>query len=380
MARARAAGVRSRLRRLLSLLRPPRRLRLRRAGGFLVLGTFALGLAALNTGNNLLYLMLGALLGTIALSGWLSEQALRDIGVRRSTPRAATAGTPAHVEYHVHNRKDRLPSHGIELREMPPTTGSAAWASASTPAAATAAPDFETAFVATLEPAARVRVRAGVTAPRRGIHPLPGVVLCTAFPFGLFEKERDVLLPGTLTVWPRTDRPVRAPRIGGAHGHRRHAGAGAAAGAERGDYRALREYRPGDDPRDIHWRSTARRGAPILRQYDRAAAEQYWLVLDTVAPTADLAEAAVETAAAVAAQSIARGDVIGLAAGAAVLPPGHGSARLDVVLDILAGVTMLAAGEAPRPPAAPRACVLITARGGDGDWGDVYRVREEAAT
>src|SRR5215211_7663234 len=106
-----------RIRSLRALLRPPRRLRVLRAGGLLICGTLALGIASLFTGNNLLYLLMGALLGTISLSGWLSERALRRIRLRRTVPRAVTAGTPAHIEYTVRNRKRRLPSHGLELRE-----------------------------------------------------------------------------------------------------------------------------------------------------------------------------------------------------------------------------------------------------------------------
>ncbi|HSL70011.1 MAG TPA: hypothetical protein VK864_07190, partial [Longimicrobiales bacterium] len=78
-------------------LRPPRRLRFTRSGGLLTAAIIALGFATLNTGNNLLYLVLGGLLGLIMLSGWLSEQVLRGIQVRRRLPRAATAREPARV-------------------------------------------------------------------------------------------------------------------------------------------------------------------------------------------------------------------------------------------------------------------------------------------
>jgi uncharacterized protein (DUF58 family) len=260
-------------------LRPPRRLRTRRPGVFLIVGTLVLGLATLNTGNNLLYLLLGALLGTIALSGWLSEQALRGIRVRRVLPRAIRAGGHARIEYVVHNRKPRLPAHGLIIRELghPPDALPAS-------AAVEGRPVFSTAYVPVLEPGGYGRARAQVTAQRRGVFPLHGLTLGTGFPFGLFDKERDVPLAGSLVVWPRAHRPVRQPRVGGRMGAAQRSGAGAAAGSARGDYRGLREYRPGDDPRDLHWRSTARRGEPILRQYDRDATDEYWVVLDIVCP------------------------------------------------------------------------------------------------
>jgi uncharacterized protein (DUF58 family) len=347
-------------RRLRVVLRPPRRLRVLRAGGFLISGTLALGLATLNTGNNLLYLLMGALLGTIALSGWLSEHALRDIGLRRSVPRAVTAGTPAHVEYSVRNGKPRLPSHGLELRERlrsgsPLRCGSG--------------------YVSALEPGASARVRVELLPARRGVYALEGLVLATLFPFGLFAKERDVDLPGTIVVWPRTDRPVRTPRVAAASGRRVRLATSSSLAGERGEYRGLREYRPGDDPRDIHWRTTARRGQLMVREYDREAKDEYWIVLDTVSPTELAGETAIEVTASIIAAAATRGDRFGLAAGSTRIPPGSAAGRVEAALDVLAAVIVTRAGPMPTPPVRPRSCVLVTARGADAtSWGDVFLV------
>ena len=72
-----------------------------------------LGVAAIGTGNNLLFLLLGAMLGFITLSGWLSEQMLRKVEVRRRPPRGVTAGEPARVAYELANGKRRLPSFAV---------------------------------------------------------------------------------------------------------------------------------------------------------------------------------------------------------------------------------------------------------------------------
>jgi uncharacterized protein (DUF58 family) len=231
-----------------------------------------------------------------------------------------------------------------------------------------------------LEPGSKAVVRAPVAALRRGVVALRCVELSTSFPFGLFSKGRDIVLPGTLIVWPRTDRAVRAPRLGGSSGMRERAGAGAAAGAERGDYRGLREYRAGDDPRDIHWRSTARRGGLITREYDRDRSEEYWIVLDTGVADIAAGEAAIEIAAAIVVAAASRGDRFGLAAGAARLQPGPGGARVEAALDALAAVDLVVGGPGPLPPAAPGACILVTARSATGGaWGDVYLADEGVA-
>ena len=81
-----------------ALMRPPRRLRFTREGKVFIGITFGVGFAAVNTGNNLLYLVLGLLLSLVILSGVLSEIALRGLEFRRRLPRRAYAGTPALVE------------------------------------------------------------------------------------------------------------------------------------------------------------------------------------------------------------------------------------------------------------------------------------------
>ena len=73
-------------------LRPPRQLRPTRAGWSFFALTFGVGFAALNTGNNLLYLVLSLMLAFLVLSGVLSESALRGIALRRRAAARALRG------------------------------------------------------------------------------------------------------------------------------------------------------------------------------------------------------------------------------------------------------------------------------------------------
>lgn len=338
-------------------LRPPRRLRLHRAGWVFSGGTLLLGLAAIATGNNLLFLLLGALLGFIALSGVMSEQVLRGVRVRRQLPRGVVAGRPARIVYEVENAKRRLPSFALEIGE---------------------AGRAECGFVAALEPGRRMRLRVEAVFERRGVYPLPGVTLATSFPFGLFRKERDLALAGELVVWPRTDRPVREVRTAGVRARHRTGVAVPAPGA-RGEYRGLRDYRPGDDPRDVHWRSTARRAVPVVREYEREEARSFWLCLDPRAADDAAAEAAVETLATLAARAERRGQPFGVAAAGQTIPPGTGPLHLERVLDLLARARLAADAPLPRPPAPPAECVLVSAapRAAAG-WADVLHAAEVA--
>ena len=94
-----------------------RRIEFSRGGYLFTAGAFAIGFAAINTGNNLLYLLLGAMLGFIAVSSWLSEQAIGGISVVRSTPRGVTVGHPLRIHYEVRNERRRAPAFALEIGE-----------------------------------------------------------------------------------------------------------------------------------------------------------------------------------------------------------------------------------------------------------------------
>jgi uncharacterized protein (DUF58 family) len=333
-------------------LRAWRRIRFTAAGLVFTVGALAVGFAAINTGNNLLHLLLGSMLGAIAVSGWLSERTIRGITVVRTVPRGTPVGQEVHLRYRVRNRKRRLPSLALELREK-------------------GLPGV--AFLARIPAGGEGSARASNTFEQRGVHVLGTLTLSTTFPFGLFRREHDLTLPGEVVIWPRADLPVRPPREGsGRQRSPAEVRAGAAAGA-RGEYRGLREYRPGDDPRDIHWRTSARLPGPVVREYDREASETLWLCLDTGAAPSPGAEAAAALAASLAARAAREGRPFALVAGQEQLAPGIGSAHLEAVLDALARVDFRADAPAPEPPMGPSASVLVTVRAVAGEWADVFR-------
>lgn len=334
----------ARVREIWREIRAWRRISFTAGGALFTAGAFAIGFAAMNTGNNLLYLLLGAMLGFIAVSGWLSEQAIRALRIERHVPRAVSVGQEMRIGYDVANHKDRLPSMAVEIVEgdLPGR-----------------------AFLARVEPRGTTHVKSLNTFVRRGIFPLRTVTLSTAFPFGLFRKERDLDIPGEIVVWPRTDRPVRAPSPPGGRVPRSGPGVKGAQGL-RGEYRSLRAYRPGDDPRDIHWRSSARFSDPVLREYERDGADTRWICLDLRSEPGDPAEVAVEAAASLARQAMAEGRGFGLVAGASFIDAGEGAGQLERVLDVLARVEFRAGAPLPDPPVDRGSCVLVSVDGAPG--------------
>ncbi len=338
-----------------SRIRAWRRIRFTSGGVVFTLGTIAVGFAAMNTGNNLLYLLLGSMLGLTVVSGWLSEQAIRGLRVERRAPRAVTVGQDLRLTYEITNRKRYLPSLAVEISEegLP-----------------------ERAFLPHVEPGGHATTRSSNSFVRRGIYPLGAVTLSTGFPFGLFRKERDLNMPGDIIVWPRTDRPVREPRPG--------AGAVPAVGASargssatRGEYRSLREYRYGDDARDIHWKSSARMNTPVLREYERDGADARWICLDVQGRPGEAGEVAIEVAASLVARAATHSRPFGLVAGDEVLQPGDGRAHLEAALDILARADFDPHAPAPSPPVERSRCIVVGIDNRPG-FGDSFAVGRDA--
>lgn len=307
------------------------------------------------TGNNLLHVLLGAMLGAIGVSGWLSEQALRRLNVVRTLPAGVPVDRDFRIRYRVTNGKRRLPSVAVELQE-PGLAG--------------------VALIPRLAPGETAPAQSTERFVRRGVYPLESLTLATEFPFGLFRKERDIPLPGELVVWPRTDRAVTEGVLGAGRDLAPSPASLRAAAGPRGEFRSLREYRSGDDARDIHWRTSARLAHPVVREYEQDAGEAVWVVLDTDFPPGEEAESAVETAAALCARATRRGRVFALSAGRHLVEPGTGEAHLERALDALARVDFLQGSSIP--PQVPReGSVVVTPGAGPEGFRSVIRASPE---
>src|SRR5215218_10402410 len=183
----------SRLRRR---LRPPRRLRFTREGRIIVLLSVGVGFAAINTGNNLLYLLLGWLLSFIIASGILSEMTLKRLKVERRPPPRVYANEPFLMEVVIENAKPNRASFSIEVEDLVGTT-----------------PLDKRCYFLKIPAAKSQRTSYRHTFIRRGRYELTGYRLATKFPFALFRKSRDVDAPLEIIVYPpRVHVPRPPPR------------------------------------------------------------------------------------------------------------------------------------------------------------------------
>ena len=231
-------------------LRPPRALRPTRAGWLFFAITLGVGFAALNTGNNLMYLVLSLMLGFLLLSGVLSESSLRGIRVRRRLPRELYANFENKIVLEISNTQRRVAAFAVVVEDRRAT------------------PEKD----ASSRPRAfALRIGAGETLRRaysfrpdsRGRVEFKEFRVFTRFPFGLFSKSLILPTSQNALVYPALE-PLRGMQDFGSPrdaGERVPAPSGSGA-----DAIGLRDYAPGDPLRRIHWRASMRRRALLVRE------------------------------------------------------------------------------------------------------------------
>ena len=245
--RARRSPARKRRRRL----RPPRSLRATRAGWCYVAIIFGVGFAALNTGNNLLYLVLAGMLGFLVLSGLLSEAALRGIVIERRRLSSVHAHAEHRVVLRVRNDQRRVAAFAVSIEDRLDESD--------------ARPAAGRTFALRVGPGETLE-RSYVWEPeRRGEHAFAGFRVSTRFPFGLFVKSLELDHPGHALVYPAiVPRSLSTDaRAAGSHAAPSHARTAAG-----DDVSGLRDFVPGDSMRRVHWRRTLRANRLLVGERD----------------------------------------------------------------------------------------------------------------
>jgi len=195
-----------------------------------------------------------------------------------------------------------------------------------------------------IAPGRQARVFIELTPARRGVIRLHDLRVFLPDPLGLFQKCVKVSAPPvSLTVLPRRYSlpPVRLP--GGA-AFKISGDANTNAIGNSGEFVGLRDYRAGDPLRQIHWKSWARTGHPIVKELEDTFYPRYGLVLDTLSTDRndDIFEEAVSVAASFAAE-IDTGDslldLMFIKNEAHIVTAGRGVERAEKLLEVLAGVT-----------------------------------------
>lgn len=301
---------------LLRLLRPPRQLRFTPEGTRFVIVALAIGIAAINTGNNLLYLILAMMLSMIILSGILSESSLRMVNIKRSLPKTAFAGKPFLVRITADNEKKIFPSISLTFHDH---VGSAAAGKQ---------------FFLKIPPGGKADGSYQFTLDKRGLHSFTEARLATRYPFGLFLKSKDAGGASDILVYPRimdVKELLRENGVDEGEVESRIKGRGT-------DLYGLRGYVTGDDRRAIHWKTSARLSKLYVREFARDDARRVTLTLDNCIPSGleESLEKGITVTASLAAHFLHKGYQVGFLTSGNDIPLGIGMEQLYKILRALA--------------------------------------------
>ncbi len=247
------------------LLPPPERWRLRPTMPGALLGALALaiGAAAYNTANNILFITLSVLLSCLLLSAVLAWLNFRGLRWRLRGQATLRAGAEDTVTAEVRNDKRRLPSYSLwfELE--------------------TAGEPQRAGLRERLDPGGCAEIEWRVRPVRRGRLRLELAAAGSVFPFGFLRQTVGIGQTQEVPVWPAA---TAYQWVGGSAGWRPQAGEQRAPyGPRGGDLRAVRRYAPGDPQRVVHWKASARVRRLLVREFVAEREEGLLLWLQTAA-------------------------------------------------------------------------------------------------
>lgn len=233
--------------------------RLTKVGTSYVLFTVVIGFAALNTGNNALYIGLTFLLGCLLLSGIASKGGLKHLRVEFAAIGQPWVARPAHGTLRLHND-----SRIWNVRDVVISGG-----------------ELDPVLVPIVMRRATLEVPVTLHFDRRGVVTLNRLDLYTRYPFGFFLKKRRVRISGEVVVFPRLldGRRERSMLDSAGDGEvtTNRIGAG-------GEVHSFREYVRGDSLRHIAWKKSASLGRWIIKQTEAEASKSVHVVLDPFKP------------------------------------------------------------------------------------------------
>ncbi len=284
-----------------------------RVGIIYVATVLLIGIAALNTGNNLLYIVVAAMLGAILVSGFASAMVLRDLELDVRLPEHVFAGRAMLGRIVLRNRRRWLPSFSVNVvsfkktkpterwRWMPATFG---FPTARPPekqwiklpdrqlrrVAENAAPPniFEgSAYFPYVPAGGELTADVELHFERRGRYEQDSFGLATRFPFAFLTKTRRVPLTREIIVYPPVEPADEffevLPLITGEF---------ETFACGRGyDLYRIREYMPEDSARHVDWKATAKSGSLKVREFSREDERKLRIVFDNPGPGAVSAKA-----------------------------------------------------------------------------------------
>lgn len=284
--------------------------------------------AAINTNNNLLYMVLSALLAVLLLSGFLSGLNFRYLMVELRIPSRCFAGEMFPISIQVQNHKYVFPAFSVNIE---PAKDSAF-----------RFPVFYFPVIRAQGGAARSR---DAMLPRRGRYKLDEVRIASRYPFGFFYKDKNYRTAAECICYPeilpQEKLDLSAFDIQGFN-QRFERGLG-------NDLYLIRDYIPSDSARHVHWKASAKTAVLKTREYAAEDSRRVILAFDRFGRPgdADRFETLVSQAASLAFYLINGGVEVALVSDEGETGYGSSEALLESMLEYLALVEMSSAAERP---------------------------------
>jgi uncharacterized protein (DUF58 family) len=238
-----------------------------------------IAIAALNTGNNLLFIILANLLSGILLSGILSAIVLSQLELDFALPEHVFAERPLISRLTVQNLKWIFPSLSLTVSARDAPKGKRRRTAPAASRQILAAP----VYVPYIPHRSAVAQHVELTFPRRGRYSQDGFRVSSKFPFGLLLKAHEITSKQEILVLPNV-QPTEEfyeilPLIGGetesflkGRGH---------------DLYAIRDYQETDSARHVDWKATAKAQQLKVREFTREDERRLVLVFDSSLPAGD---------------------------------------------------------------------------------------------
>ena len=254
-----------------------------RVGVAYVLMVLLIGVAALNTGNNLLYIVVAAMLAAILASGVASAVVLRDLQLEVHLPEHVFAGRPTAAHVVIRNPRLSIPSFSINVVSLPLEHAGKGWrwmpgAKLQRARRPEKPPEiFEgTVFFPYVPARGEVKAELQLRFEQRGTYQQETFGLATRFPFAFLRKMRRITLGRELIVYPKVEPTDEffeiLPLITGEFSSFMRG---------RGyDLYRIREYMPEDSARHVDWKATAKSGSLKVREFSREDERKLRIVFD----------------------------------------------------------------------------------------------------
>jgi uncharacterized protein (DUF58 family) len=297
-------------------------MKLSREGKRFFLAALLIGLAAFNTGNNLIYLILSMMLSILLLSVLLLRLNVKSLVLRVAQNRPIFVNSPSSVDVTLSNRK-KIPAYSLRVSLSDRSKG--------------------TAYFPEITGSSEVSETIPVIYGRRGVYGYGDIFIESSFPFIFFLKRLLCKVDNRIIVYPEIKDVAEIIPNTAAEAY------ALPSGIHRGEELSMiREFRYGDDWRRIHWKASAKSAKLMVTEYSTEEPRKLTVILDDLVPyDGGTFEKAVSLAASVSDRFLKEGFFVRLLTCRKVIPFGSGSQHLFKILDVLALIEGQASWECP---------------------------------